>query len=156
MQNAWYCIPTFYSILIRVGHPFFSKERFVLAFISVQYKRTFRSLRSFPFSAKERFVFYVHFRSVLKNVSFSTFISVQCKRTFRSLRSFLFCRKNVQFILVRLGPKNDQNKAFLGVKSGSKRAKKIENQTKRSKNERNVHFRSLQMNVAFSTFIPVH
>ena len=83
-------------------------------FISVQCKRTFPSLRSFPFSAKERFVLYVHFRSVQKNVSFSTFISVQCKRTFRSLHSFLFCKKNVLFILVWLGPKNDQKKAFLG------------------------------------------
>ena len=31
------------------GHPFFSKERNVLAFFSDVYKRTRRSLRSFPF-----------------------------------------------------------------------------------------------------------
>ena len=47
-------------------------------------------LHSFPFIENERFVLYVHFRSLKKNVSFSTFISVQYKRTFRSLRSFPF------------------------------------------------------------------
>ena len=41
---------------------------------------------------------------------------------------------------------------FLGVKIGSNRAKKLKNRTKRSKNEQNVHFRSLQMNNSFSTF----
>jgi hypothetical protein len=36
-------------------------------------------LRSFPFIENERFVLYVHFRSVEMNVSFTTFISVQWK-----------------------------------------------------------------------------
>ena len=45
-------------------------------FISVHYKWTIRSLHLFPFSTKECFVLYVHFRSIEKNVSFSTFISV--------------------------------------------------------------------------------
>ena len=48
-----------------------------------------------------------------------------------------------------------KKRPFWGVKSGSKRAEKLENQTKRSKNERNVHFRSLQMNDLFSMFISV-
>ena len=38
----------------RVGQTFFSKERNVLAFFCVLYKRTFRSLRSFAFFIKER------------------------------------------------------------------------------------------------------
>ena len=46
------------------------------AFISVQYKWTFCSLRSFPFSGNEPFVHCVHFRSVQMNVSFTAFISV--------------------------------------------------------------------------------
>ena len=36
------------------GHPFFSKECNVLPFFPVLYKRTERSLRSFPFFIKER------------------------------------------------------------------------------------------------------
>ena len=51
------------KLLIRVGHPFFSKERFVLC---------------------------VLFRSFKKNVPFFAFFSVLLKRTERSLRSFGF------------------------------------------------------------------
>ena len=81
-----------YMAIIRDGQTFFSKERFVLTFISVHWKWTFRSLRSFLFSGNERFVHYVHFRSVEMNVSFTTFISVQWKWTFCSLRSFPFIK----------------------------------------------------------------
>ena len=82
-------------------------------FISVQCKRTFRSLRSFPFSTKECFVLYVHFRSVQKNVLFSAFISVQCKRRFCSLRSFLFCRNERK--------RTHRSFGFLNVKERSAR-----------------------------------
>jgi len=74
----------------RVGHQFFLNERFVLMFICVHFKWTFRSLRSFPFSENEHFLLcvlfgstkmyvsfsYVHFCSVKMNLSFSTFISI--------------------------------------------------------------------------------
>ena len=45
----------------------FAKERNVLAFFPVLYKRTGRFLRSFPFFAKERDILYVLFRSFEKN-----------------------------------------------------------------------------------------
>ena len=45
----------------------FAKERNVLAFFPVLYKRTGWSLRSFPFFAKEQDVLYVLFRSFEKN-----------------------------------------------------------------------------------------
>ena len=48
----------------RVGYPFFSKERNVLAFFSILYKRTECFLRSFPFFIKEQNVFCVLFRSL--------------------------------------------------------------------------------------------
>ena len=43
----------------RVGQTFFSKERNVLVFFCVLYKRTFPSLRSFTFFIKECFVLCV-------------------------------------------------------------------------------------------------
>ena len=52
------------SYFIRVGHPFFSKERTVLAFFPVLFKRTERSLSSFPFFIKERNDLCVHSRSL--------------------------------------------------------------------------------------------
>ena len=45
----------------------FAKEQNVLAFFPILYKRTGRSLRSFPFFAKERNVLYVLSRSFEKN-----------------------------------------------------------------------------------------
>ena len=48
----------------RVGHTFFSKERNVLAFFYVLYKRMRRSLRSFTFFIKERGVLCVLLRSL--------------------------------------------------------------------------------------------
>jgi len=89
---------------------------------SVLFKRTFRSLCSFPFFAKERFVLYVHFRSLQKNVTFSTFISVLCKRTFHSLRSFFVCKKNISFIF-RTFSSIFIFLSFLGVKCGQKNSK---------------------------------
>ena len=50
--------------LVRVRHPFFSKERNVLAFFYVLYKRMWRSLRSFTFFIKERGVLCVLLRSL--------------------------------------------------------------------------------------------
>ena len=49
---------------IRVGHLFFSKERNVLAFFSVLYKRMRRSLRSFTFFIKECGVLCILLRSL--------------------------------------------------------------------------------------------
>ena len=46
------------------GHPFFSKERNVLALFSVLYKRTRSSLRSFPFFIKECGILCVLLRSL--------------------------------------------------------------------------------------------
>ena len=60
----------------RVGHPFFSKERNVLAFFCVLYKRAERFLRSFAFFIKER--------------NFFAFFSVLYKRMAHFLRSFTF------------------------------------------------------------------
>ena len=48
----------------RVGHPFFSKERNVLTFFSVLYKKTERSLHSFLFFIKEQNDLCVLFRSL--------------------------------------------------------------------------------------------
>ena len=57
----------------RVGHPFFSKERNILAIFSVLYKRMQRSLRSFLFFIKEHGVLCILFRSLKKNVAFFAF-----------------------------------------------------------------------------------
>ena len=99
-------------------------------------------LRSFPFSTKEQFVLYVLFRSVQKNDSFSSLFSVQYKRTFRSLRSFFVCKKNVWFLFRTFCSIFELFLPFLGVKSGFISRQKLENRTKHSKNERNVHLRS--------------
>ena len=145
-------------------------------FISVQWKWTFRSLRSFPFSGNERFVLYVHFRSVEMNVSFSTFSSVQWKWTFCSIRSFPFIKnerkwtfRSFQLGRAQKSPKMTKKKGLFGVKSGSKMAKN----SKMNGNERKkwttrsflfntteqfvhcVHFRSVQMNISFTAFISV-
>jgi len=61
------------------------------------------------------------------NVAFSAFISVHWKWMFcslhsRSLGSFLFCKKNISFILVRLGQKWFKNGKKL-VKECNKRTK---------------------------------
>ena len=85
-------------------------------------------LRSFPFSTKEQFVLYVLFRSVQKYVS--------------SLRSFFVCKKKDFFIFCTLRSIFKFFLPFLGVKSGFISRQKLENRTKRSKNERNVHLRS--------------
>ena len=50
-------------VFCRVGHAFFSKERNILEFFCVLYKRTQRSLRSFAFFIKESSVFCVLLRS---------------------------------------------------------------------------------------------
>ena len=63
-------------IQIRVGHAFFSKERNVLAFFSVLYKRTQRSLRSFALFIKERGVLCVLLLSLQKNIAFFVFFYV--------------------------------------------------------------------------------
>ena len=74
-----YCI--YISILYRVGHPFFSKERSVLSvlfrsfkkngtffpFFSILFKRTEHSFRYFPFFTKECSIL---FRSFKKNGTF--------------------------------------------------------------------------------------
>ena len=66
---------------------------------------------------------------------------------------------NVPFISVRPGPKvpkNDQKKGLFGVKSGSKMAKNSKmNGNESKKNDRNVHFRAVQLNGAFTAFISV-
>ena len=59
-----YAIARIIDCFPRVGHPFFSKECNVLAFFSVLYKRTWRSLRSFPFFIKEHGVLCILFRSL--------------------------------------------------------------------------------------------
>ena len=88
---------------------------FLQGWASVLFKRTFRSRihfrsvqRNILFSTyiSDLFVLYVHFGSVQKNVLFSTFISVQWKWMFCSLRSFLLCKKNVCSFW--LGPKSPQ------------------------------------------------
>ena len=73
----------------RVGHPFFLKERNVLAFFSVLYRKTERFLRSFPFFIKEWNDLCV--------------LSVLYKRMERFLRSFSFFIKerNVLCVLFR-------------------------------------------------------
>ena len=119
-------------------------------------KRSFQKnvlfLRSFPFIENDRFVLYVHFRSVEMNVSFTTFIS---------------------FISVRLGPKmnakNERHVHFCSIQLNSLFTAFISVQYKWtfrslhsfpfSRNERFVHcvhFRSVQMNVSFTAFISVH
>ena len=65
------------STIDRVGHPFFSKECNILAFFPVIYKRTERSLGSFPFFIKEQ-----NDLCVLSHFFY--------KRTERSLHSFPF------------------------------------------------------------------
>ena len=57
---------------------------------SVLFKRTFQSLRSFPFFMKERNDLCVLFRSLQKNGTIFAFFSVLYKRTEQSLRSFPF------------------------------------------------------------------
>ena len=54
----------------------FKKNVAFFAFFSVLCKRTFRSLRSFPFFAKEHCVRCVLFRSLQKNIAFFAFFSV--------------------------------------------------------------------------------
>jgi len=93
-------------LIFRVGHPFFSKEFFVLAFISVQFKRTFRSLRSFPFSAKEHFVLWVHFRSVEMNGK-ECIVLLRSFKERNMLHSFQKNAKNVAFF-----SKDRKNVAF--------------------------------------------
>ena len=53
-----------HTLHCRVGHPFFSKERNVLGFFSILYKRMRRSLRSFLFFIKERGILCVLLLSV--------------------------------------------------------------------------------------------
>ena len=95
----------------------FQKNILFSAFISVLCHRTFRSLHSFLFIAKERFVLCVHFRSIEKNILFSAFISVLCKRTFCSLRSFLFFAKESFVLCVhfRSLQKNVSFSAFISI-----------------------------------------
>ena len=65
--NVWKKTKEKAKVVARVGHPFFSKERNVLAFFSVLDKRTLRSLhslRSFPFFIKEPGVLCILFRSL--------------------------------------------------------------------------------------------
>ena len=62
------CSITLFLKKSRVGHPFFSKEHFVLTFFSILFKRTIRSLRSFTFSTKERFVLYVLFLALKRTL----------------------------------------------------------------------------------------
>ena len=76
------------SSFSRVGHPFFSKERNILAFFPILYKRKESFLHSFPFFIKEQNDLCVLFRSLKKNVPIFAFFSVLYERTFRSLRSF--------------------------------------------------------------------
>ena len=59
-------------------------------FFSILYKRTERFLHSFPFFIKERNLFCVLFRSLLKNGMLFAFFSILYKRIRRSLRSFTF------------------------------------------------------------------
>ena len=118
--------------------------------------------RSFPFSGNERFVLYVHFRSVEMNISFTTFSSVQWKWTFRSLRSFPFIKnerkwtfRSFQLGWAQKSPKMTQKKAFLGSKVAQKWPKTQKWTEMNAKNDRNVHFRSVQLNGAFTAFISV-
>ena len=131
---------------------------------SVLFKRTFCSLRSFPFSTKERFVLYFLFRSVQKNVLFSTFFYIQYKRTISSLLSFTFSTKEIFVLYVLfLSVKRTFPSifefflAFLGVKSGFISLQKLKNRTKRLKNERNVNLCSfpfiLIINNLFNYFL---
>ena len=88
-------IPLFITTLLspqyyRVGHPFFSKERNVLALFSFLYKRMRRSLRSFLFFIKECGIFCILFHSLQNNGTFFAFFYVLNKRKWRSLRSFTF------------------------------------------------------------------
>ena len=54
LDNGPYVLGNGPHVLGWVGHPFFSKERNILAFFPVLYKRTEQSLRSFPFFIKEQ------------------------------------------------------------------------------------------------------
>ena len=64
----------------RVGHAFFSKERNVLGSFAFFCKRMLRSLHSFRFFAKERWVLCVLLHSLQKNVVFFAFFYVLKKR----------------------------------------------------------------------------
>ena len=119
-------------------------------------------LRSFPFIENERFVLYVHFRSVEMNVSFTTFISVQWKWTFRSLRSFPFSKnerkwtvRSFQLGRAQKSPKMTKKRAFLGSKVAQKWPKTRKWMKMNAKNEPNLQKFFLQLNGSFSTFISV-
>ena len=92
----------------------------------VGHRGLFRSERTVHF--RSFFERNVHFRSVEMNVLFSTFIFSLKKEC------------SVHFLNVPLDFRVFL--AFFGVKSGFISRQKLENRTKRSKNERNVHLRS--------------
>jgi len=79
----------------------FQKNVLFSTFFSIQYKRTIRSLLSFPFSTKERFVLYVLFLSV--------------KRTFPSI---------FEFFLAFLGVKS----GFISLQKLKNRTKRLKNE----------------------------
>ena len=62
--------------MVNSPHAFFSKERNVLAFFCVLFKRTRRYLRSFAFFIKECGVLCVLLRSLKKNAAFFAFFCV--------------------------------------------------------------------------------
>ena len=63
LTNIWLS-RIFWYVFCRVGHPFFSTERNILAFFYVLFKRTRCSLRSFMFFIKECCVLCVLLRSL--------------------------------------------------------------------------------------------
>ena len=100
--------------IIRVGHPFFSKERNVLTFFCVLskeqnvlafaffIKRTLHSLYFFTFFIKERCGLCVLLHSLLKNAVLFAFFYVLYKRMQRSLHSFTFFIKECGILCVLL------------------------------------------------------
>ena len=80
---------------------FFSKERYILAFFCVLYKKNAaflvffyilykRTLHSFTFFIKEHGIMCVLLHSLWKNMEFFAFFYILYKRTQCSLRSFTF------------------------------------------------------------------
>ena len=80
------------GVIIRVGHAFFSKERNVLSFFCVLYKRTWHSLPFFAFFLKERRVLCVLFGFI----SHTKMTNLGKKEPKRTVRSFLGLKKNLK------------------------------------------------------------
>ena len=90
VESVIYHIITFIILFSGLGIHSFSKERNVLAFFYILYKRMWLSLRSFTFFIEEHSVLCILLRFLKKNAAYFAFFYVLYKRTPRSLRSYTF------------------------------------------------------------------